>query len=220
MIKKIITIFLILMTFCMIITPIYAKQNKTMETKIQKEIIGVKITENDTSVINFNTNKTTTISEDNFLEIKENTNNNIKSAISTKKQQEKYTNKIIYNNSMSVSDSDLDILAKIIYAEAHGESYQGKVAVGAVVLNRVRSPRYPNTIKGVVFARNQFTPVSSGTYYSAKPGTEEYNAAKEALSGIDPTNDALTFYAYKYSKSSYHESLTHTVTIGGHKFFK
>lgn len=220
MIKKIITIFLILITFCMLITPIYAKQNKTIETKRQKEIIGIKITENDTSVINFNTNKTTTISEDNFLEIKENTNNNIKSAISTKKQQEKYTNKIIYNNSMSVSDSDLDILAKIIYAEAHGESYQGKVAVGAVVLNRVRSPRYPNTIKGVVFARNQFTPVSSGTYYSAKPGTEEYNAAKEALSGIDPTNGALTFYAYKYSKSSYHESLTHTVTIGGHKFFK
>jgi N-acetylmuramoyl-L-alanine amidase len=153
------------------------------------------------------------------------TKSRIKEAVSTKEKELKeiakqQQTKTTYNSAMSVSDSDLDILAKIIYAEARGESYQGKVAVGAVILNRVRSPKYPNTIKGVVFAPKQFSPVGDGSYYSAKPGEDEYNAAKEALSGVDPTNGALTFYAYKYTKSAYHESMTHTVTIGGHKFFK
>ena len=222
MFKKINIILLIISIF-IITKPIYATNSikKQINSNETTNIFSseIKIQESETSIINFNTNATTTISESDLTTIKENTNNNIKNAIKTK-QKEEQTNKTIYNNSMSVSDNDLDILAKIIYAEAHGESYQGKVAVGAVVLNRVRSSRYPNTIKNVVFARNQFTPVSNGSYYSARPGTEEYNAAKEALSGVDPTNGALTFYAYKYSKSAYHESLTHTVTIGGHKFFK
>ena len=121
---------------------------------------------------------------------------------------------------MSATENELDMLAKIIYAEARGESYDGKVAVGAVVLNRVKSGKYPNNIKDVIFARNQFSPVSDGSYYSARPGESEYQAARDALNGVDPTNGALTFYAHNSIYSRYHESLTHTATIGNHKFFK
>lgn len=136
-----------------------------------------------------------------------------------RKENEKQQ-KVSRNAPMSANEDELTMLAKIIYAEARGESYNGKVAVGAVVLNRVKSSRYPNTIRDVIFARNQFSPVSDGSYYSARPGNDEYQAARDALSGIDPTNGSLTFYAYKSVRSSYHESLTHTVTIGNHKFFK
>lgn len=175
---------------------------------------------------NFHTDITSFLSTNEIEEVKLDTKNRIKEAISIKEKalveeaKKQQQSKVTYNSRFSASESDLEILAKIIYAEARGESYQGKVAVGAVILNRVRSSKYPNTIKEVVFAPKQFSPVGSGTYYSAKPSEEEYNAAQEALSGVDPTNGALTFYAYKYTKSAYHESMQHTVTIGGHKFFK
>lgn len=136
------------------------------------------------------------------------------------KEEEKNKRNFSFSTPVSATDSELDMLAKIIYAEARGECYDGKVAVGAVVLNRVKSSKYPNTIKQVIFAPRQFSPINDGSYYSAKPTEQEYNAAKDALSGIDPTYGALTFYAYKYTSSKYHESMTHTATIGNHKFFK
>lgn len=121
---------------------------------------------------------------------------------------------------VNANDSELDMLAKIIWAEARGEPYEGKLAVGAVVLNRVKSPKFPNTIKDVIYAPNQFSPVSSGQFAKAKPGEEEYRAAREALEGKDPTNEALYFYAPNLTANRWHETLTHTVTIGNHKFFK
>ena len=136
------------------------------------------------------------------------------------KEIEKKQKERTINPSFAATDSELDMLAKIIFAEARGESYDGKVAVGAVILNRVRSSRYPNTIKQVIFAPGQFSPIRDGSYAAARPTEAEYKAANDALAGVDPTHGALTFYAYKYTKSSYHESLTHTATIGNHKFFK
>ena len=130
-------------------------------------------------------------------------------------EQEKNSKTVI-----NATENELDMLAKIIYAEARGESYNGKVAVGAVIMNRIKSSKYPNTIRDVIFAPKQFSPVSNGTYYSAKPGEAEYQAAKDALNGVDPTNGALTFYAYTYTYSAYHESMHHTATIGNHKFFR
>lgn len=138
----------------------------------------------------------------------------------TNKEIERKQKERTINPSFSASESELDMLAKIIYAEARGETYDGKVALGAVILNRVRSSRYPNTIRQVIFAPGQFSPIRDGSYASARPTEAEYRAAQDALSGIDPTHGALTFYAYKYTRSSYHESLTHTATIGNHKFFK
>ena len=91
---------------------------------------------------------------------------------------------------------DIRFLAALIYCEAGNQSYEGKVAVGAVVMNRVKSPRYPNTIEGVIRASGQFTPVRSGkvdrVYASGVP-EECILAAQEALAGVSPVGDATHF---------------------------
>ncbi len=93
--------------------------------------------------------------------------------------------------------SELDLLARLITAEASGEPYTAKVAVGAVVVNRVQDARYPNTISGVIYQKDggyyQFTPVENG--WINKPATQDAkNAAYEALHGKDPTNGALYYF--------------------------
>lgn len=97
----------------------------------------------------------------------------------------------------SYSASDLDLLARLITAEAQGEEYKAKVAVGAVVLNRVKSGSFKNTISGVIYevidGHYQFTPVLNG--WINKPATaDSIKAAKEALNGVDPTNGALFYF--------------------------
>ncbi len=92
---------------------------------------------------------------------------------------------------------DLDLMARLITAEAGGESYTAKVGVGAVVVNRVKSPDFPNTIKGVIYDRYgiyyQFTPVENG--WINNPATaDSRRAALEALNGVDPTNGALYYF--------------------------
>ncbi len=94
----------------------------------------------------------------------------------------------------------LDLLARLITAEAQGEPYETKVAVGAVVMNRVKSSQFPNTIKEVIYQNIdgyiQFTPVANG--WIKKPAQEDcIKAAKEAINGADPTNGALFFYSNK-----------------------
>ena len=101
------------------------------------------------------------------------------------------------NNTISYTESDLDLLARLITAEAQGESYNAMVAVGAVVLNRVRSNSFANTIKDVIYEKidgyYQFTPVLNG--WINKPAKADcIKAAKEALRGIDPTNGALFYF--------------------------
>ncbi|HEX3029238.1 MAG TPA: LysM peptidoglycan-binding domain-containing protein [Clostridia bacterium] len=93
--------------------------------------------------------------------------------------------------------ADLDLMARLITAEAGGESYTAKVGVGAVVVNRVKSPDFPNTIKGVIYDRYgiyyQFTPVENG--WINKPATaDSRRAALDALNGVDPTNGALYYF--------------------------
>jgi N-acetylmuramoyl-L-alanine amidase len=93
--------------------------------------------------------------------------------------------------------SDVDLLARLIMAEAESESYGAKVAVGAVVLNRVESSQWPNTISGVIYQNingyYQFSPVANGTIN--RPANEEsIRAAKAAMSGYDPTNGAMFYY--------------------------
>lgn len=215
--KKILILITMLLTLCLNITfvfaePILFKYTEddsvifTTEAKIEPEVVEdlkfIKSLATTETFDLFNENKQKEIEEQQRLEKEKR----------LKEQQKR--------NSMSATDNELDMLAKIIYAEARGESYDGKVAVGAVVLNRVRSTKYPNNIRDVIFARNQFSPVSDGSYYSARPSESEYQAARDALNGVDPTNGALTFYAHKSIYSRYHESLTHTATIGNHKFFK
>lgn len=98
---------------------------------------------------------------------------------------------------ISYTASDVDLLARLINAEAQGESYTAKVAVGAVVVNRVQDGRFPNTIGGVIYEKSggyyQFTPVLNG--WINKPAPQEcVNAAYEALHGTDPTNGALYYF--------------------------
>ncbi len=113
---------------------------------------------------------------------------------------------------------DIDLLARIIYAEARGEPYNGQVAVGAVILNRVEHPDFPDTIDGVIYQDGQFTSVTNGQF-NLTPGIDAYNAAQDAINGIDPSNDALYFYNPKKARTLWWlETREKTAVIGEHVF--
>ena len=117
----------------------------------------------------------------------------------------------------SVSNSDLYLLAKCVYAEARGESYTGQVAVAAVILNRVESPDFPNTIAGVIYQPWAFTAVNDGQI-NLEPDQTAYNAARDALNGWDPTYGALYYYNASTATNKWIYSKTTTVVIGNHVF--
>lgn len=115
---------------------------------------------------------------------------------------------------------DLEVLARVIHGEARGEPYVGQVAVGAVVMNRVKSTSFPNTIRAVVYAKNQFTAVSDGQI-NLPPNETAYKAAREALAGVDPTFGALFFYNPKTARHmDWFRTLDTTIQIGDHVFAK
>lgn len=121
------------------------------------------------------------------------------------------------------TQDDRDLLARLIHAEAEGEPYLGKVAVGAVVINRVNSPLFPNTIKNVIFQVDemgyyQFSPVLDGRLFTVTPTEESYRAADEALSGVDPTGGALFFFNPKKISNRWLLSKSVIRTIGDHVF--
>ena len=120
-------------------------------------------------------------------------------------------------NSSSSSGNDIYLLAKCIHAEARGEPYTGQVAIGAVILNRVSSSKFPNTISGVIYQPYAFTAVSDGQI-NLEPNQSAYNAARDAMNGWDPTYGALYYYNPKTATSSWIWSRTVLVTIGNHKF--
>ncbi|NLJ33127.1 MAG: LysM peptidoglycan-binding domain-containing protein [Firmicutes bacterium] len=120
-------------------------------------------------------------------------------------------------NGYQVSE-EIDLLARMIHAEAEGEPYIGKVAVGAVILNRVRDPRFPNTISGVLFAPWEFEPVMNNRFWQVTPSQEDYNAARDALAGWDPTNGAVFFYNPAQSTSYWIFTRPVINQIGQHLF--
>lgn len=117
----------------------------------------------------------------------------------------------------SRNSNDLYLLAKCIHAEARGEIYVGKVAVGAVILNRVASPDFPNTIYGVIYQPWAFTAVHDGQI-NLEPDSESYQAAQDALSGWDPSYGSLYYFNPNTATSSWIWSRKQVVTIGGHIF--
>lgn len=117
----------------------------------------------------------------------------------------------------SQSSNDLYLLAKCIHAEARGEIYVGKVAVGAVVLNRVASPDFPNTVYGVIYQPWAFTAVHDGQI-NLEPNSEAYQAAQDALSGWDPSYGSLYYYNPDVATSSWIWTRKPVVTIGKHIF--
>lgn len=93
-----------------------------------------------------------------------------------------------------ISSSERELLARVVEAEAGGEPYIGKVSVAAVVLNRVSDPRFPNTIRGVIFQKYAFESVSNGFIWRLTPSRETYNAVQDALNGWDPTYRSVFFW--------------------------
>lgn len=118
---------------------------------------------------------------------------------------------------ISQSSSDLYVLAKCVYAEARGEPYEGQVAVAAVILNRVKSPSFPNTIAGVVYQPWAFTAVNDGQI-NLEPDQTAYSAARDAMNGWDPTYGCLYYYNASTATSKWIFSRTTVVTIGNHVF--
>ncbi|MCC3357156.1 LysM peptidoglycan-binding domain-containing protein [Bacillus sp. REN16] len=120
------------------------------------------------------------------------------------------------------NQEEVEWLAKMIFSEARGETLEGQIAVGAVIMNRVKSPLFPNTVKDVLFEKSygyyQFTPAETGAINTATPNSQHLEAAKRAMNGEDPTNGALFFYNPDKTSSSYLRSRTVSTKIGGHVF--
>ena len=121
------------------------------------------------------------------------------------------------SSSGNYSSGDSYLLAKCIYAEARGEPYTGQVAVGAVILNRVRSSKFPNTISGVIYQPYAFTCVSDGQI-NLTPDANAKKAAQDALNGWDPTGGCLYYYNPATATSSWIWSRTVMLSIGKHNF--
>lgn len=109
------------------------------------------------------------------------------------------------------------LLAQITEAEAKGEPYIGKVAVAEVVLNRVKSPDFPDNVYDVIFQDNQFEPVRNGSLHNT-PSEESFKAAKEALNGSNYAKGALFFWNASIAKNRWQETLTVVTIIGNHTF--
>lgn len=121
------------------------------------------------------------------------------------------------SSSTTSTSSDLNLLARVVYAEARGEPYTGQVAIAAIVLNRVRSSSFPNTIAGVVYQPYAFTCVNDGQINLA-PNQTAYNAARDALNGWDPTYGCLFYYNPATATSAWIRQKTIKLYIGSHAF--
>lgn len=117
----------------------------------------------------------------------------------------------------SVSNADLELLARIISAEARGEPYIGQVAVGAVVLNRVKSSSFPDSISGVVYQPGAFTAITDGQINEAVTDSAR-RAARDALNGSDPTGGALYYYNPDKTSNRWIRSRPVITRIGQHLF--
>lgn len=115
------------------------------------------------------------------------------------------------------SSSQVDLLARLISAEARGEPYSGQVAVGAVVLNRIKHPSFPNTLSGVIYQNGAFTCITDGQFN--QPVAESaYRAARDALNGVDPSGGAIYYFNPSTATSSWIWSRPLITVIGKHRF--
>ena len=130
-----------------------------------------------------------------------------------------YSSSSSSSGSSSSNSNDLNLLSRIIYGEARGEPYEGQVAVGAVVLNRVKSSSFPNTIAGVIYQSGAFDAVSDGQI-NKTPNSTAKKAAQDALNGWDPSKGAIYYFNPKTATNKWIWSRPMTVTIGNHRFCK
>ena len=133
-----------------------------------------------------------------------------------KKQEEQ--ERLALERKEKIKQEQIYLLAQIIHAEAKGEPYKGKIAVGNVVMNRVKSEQFPDTIGEVIFQKGQFSPVSDGSIYNT-PGDDSLRAAKEVYNGTKVVgNDVLYFYNPDTSTSGWIYTRQTVMSIGNHRF--
>ena len=121
----------------------------------------------------------------------------------------------------SSGTSDVQLMARAINGEARGEPYEGQVAVGAVILNRVKSSQFPNTIAGVIYLPGAFTAVSDGQINAPiDEGSTVYKAAQDAMNGWDPTGGCIYYFNPSTATNKWIWSRPLVKTIGKHRFCK
>lgn len=125
--------------------------------------------------------------------------------------------KVVRNGKVKVSERDMELLARLVYAEGRGEPYEGQVAIAAVVLNRVASDEFPNTVREVIYAPNAFSPVHDGNL-THKSNESTRKAVQDAVNGKDPSNGSLYFFNPDTATSKWIWSRPVTVEIGNHRF--
>lgn len=117
----------------------------------------------------------------------------------------------------AATEANIDLLARIISAEARGEPYVGQVAVGAVILNRIEHPSFPDTLAGVIYQNGAFTAVTDGQF-NQPVSPSAYNAARDALNGWDPTNGCIYYYNPNKTSNKFIWSRQVVTVIGAHRF--
>lgn len=130
---------------------------------------------------------------------------------------EKANSQTAYVRGVLRSD-EVDLLARLVAAEAEGEPYSGQVAVAAVILNRVQSPQFPNSLSGVAYQPHAFESVSNGLIWRRNPSAEARNAAVDALNGWDPTYGSTFFWNPSKPVTPWIWTRTVVVRIGNHVF--
>ncbi|MDF2804902.1 MAG: cell wall hydrolase SleB, partial [Anaerocolumna sp.] len=172
------------------------------------------------------TDKKTEDTKEKSVEKKESKKNSESDKTKTSKKEKKSDkNK---NNVVGLSDKEIEILQRIVEAEASGETTKGKMLVANVILNRVKNTYFPDTVEGVVFQRNggtyQFSPIKDGRYYSIKVSSDTKKAVNRVLKGEDESKGALYFSARSRADRSsmrwFDNHLTFLFEYGGHEFFK
>lgn len=121
------------------------------------------------------------------------------------------------SSSSAYTNSDVRLLAKLIAAEARGESYKGQVAVGAVVLNRVAHASFPDTISGVVYQKGAFSCVNDSNW-KVEPTAESLKAAQDCINGWDPSGGAIYYYNPAKTSNAFMHSRPVITVIGRHRF--
>lgn len=117
----------------------------------------------------------------------------------------------------AATEANVNLLARIISAEARGEPYAGQVAVGAVILNRIEHPSFPDTLAGVIYQDGAFTAIVDGQF-NQPVSSSAYNAARDALNGWDPTGGCIYYYNPKKTSNKFMWSRQTVTVIGDHRF--
>ena len=180
-------------------------------------ILTLSLSALDLSLSNLFTTKVSasTRIENTLLKLENNKNNYINIS------DEEYVEVFKENNQMLyLTQSDIYLMSQVVYAESKGEPYEGKVAVASVILNRALNSGFPNTIEGVIYQPRAFSCIVDGQI-NVEPTQECFDAVYDALSGNDPTGDAVFFYNPDIATCSWMQSVEkhNVISIGQHLFF-